>query len=112
MMTFIAAVLRWSYEDLTEDRRDEMRAVLRDLRGNGEGEVSKGSSCGPWCDAHEKQGADRERRRIRRAQLGSLIALRTKVRMPFQQDPESFEAFLRAVRDLDAATRAPRNKRK
>lgn len=52
-----------------------------------------------FCKPHEKQGADRERRRIRRLIAPVLVGLRNDLQ-------------LQAAVWLDLATRAPRSKRK
>lgn len=59
-----------------------------------------------FCKPHEKQGADRERRRIRRLQRGLLGNLR--LALGGFGTPEMAASY---VRRLDAATRAPRRRK-
>ncbi len=57
-----------------------------------------------WIEEHTKKAADRERRRIRRAQAAALGELRASI---------ITGGFLRRLLDdIDAATRAPRRGRK
>jgi hypothetical protein len=58
-----------------------------------------------FCKPHEQQGADRERRRIRRAQREALVAIGA-----FSGWNES--RVTDALNVIDAATRAPKKGRK
>jgi hypothetical protein len=55
------------------------------------------------------EGAERERRRIRRAQADALSSL-SCIRVRF--DEETFAAFYEAIEQIDAATKAPKKVRR
>ena len=61
-----------------------------------------------FCEPHERQGAERERRRIRRAQRYALIHIDIMLKSLGSQWADG-SARLRIVRDtIAAATKAPK----